>query len=67
MKNWLKDQTIVITGASSGIGRELSKLFIEKTGAHVIGIGRSEEKMKNFVAELGEKSELFSYELFDVS
>ena len=67
MKNWLKDQKIVITGASSGIGRELSRLFIEKSGAKVIGVGRSEEKMKNFVAELGANAKNFSYELFDVS
>ncbi|MBQ8468924.1 MAG: SDR family NAD(P)-dependent oxidoreductase [Clostridia bacterium] len=65
--NWLKEQTVVVSGASSGIGKELTKLFIQKANAHVIGIARNEQKMKDFVAELGESASHFSYELFDVS
>ena len=65
MKNWLSGQTVILSGASGGIGRELAKLLVLKYNAKVIGIGRSEEKMLSLKAELGEYA--FSYYLFDVS
>ena len=66
MRNWLKDKWIIISGASSGIGRELAKHFIVHYGAFVYGIGRAEEKMLSLKAELGEYADRFSYALFDV-
>ena len=66
MKNWLKDQYVVLSGASSGIGKELTKILMGKYGANVIGIGRSEQKMLALQTELGEQSSRFSYYLFDV-
>ena len=66
-KSWIDGKTILITGASSGIGRELTKKFILTNNARVIGVGRREEKFKSLIAELGDKSELFEYKLFDVS
>jgi uncharacterized oxidoreductase len=41
----LKNNTVLITGGSSGIGLELSKVFIQK-GNKVIICGRSNEKLK---------------------
>ncbi len=67
MKNWLQGKTVVLTGASRGIGRELTKIFIHKYGARVIGIGRSEEKMSSLSEELGENAINFSYRLFNVA
>ncbi len=67
MKNWLKGEWIVLSGASSGIGRELCKILIGRFGAKVIGIGRNEEKMHSLKTELGENAERFDYALFDVS
>ena len=67
MKNWIKDEWVVLSGASSGIGRELCKILIERYGAKVFGIGRNEEKMLSLKAELGENAQLFNYALFDVS
>ena len=64
MKMKLQGKTIVLTGASSGIGREMTRLFVTRYGANVIGIGRNEEKFKRLKEELGEK---FDYVLFDVS
>ena len=54
MKNWLKDEYVVLSGASGGIGRQLCKLLIESYGANVIGIGRNEQKMLSLKEELGE-------------
>lgn len=67
MRNWIKNKYVILSGASSGIGKELCRLFICKYGAHVIGIGRNEEKMLSLEKELGEHAENFSYYLFDVS
>ncbi len=67
MRNWLKENTVVLTGASSGIGRQLCKILIMRYGATVIGVGRSEEKMRSLKAELKEHASRFSYRLFDVS
>lgn len=67
MRTWLEGKTVVLTGASGGIGRELTKLLIAKYHANVIGIGRNEKKMQSLCEELGELSARFSYRLFDVS
>ena len=66
-QNWLESKTVFLTGASSGIGRELTKLLIRLYGCKVIGVGLNEEKMRSLGVELGEQSALFEYRLFDVS
>lgn len=63
----LKERTVVLTGASGGFGKEITKILVRRFGCRVIGIGRSEEKMLALRAELAPKSELFDYRLFDVS
>lgn len=67
MRNWIKDKYVILTGASSGIGRALCKILIQKYGAYVIGVGRKEEKMLSLQQELGDNADKFSYRLFDVS
>ena len=67
MRNWLQNQYVILTGASSGIGKELCLLLIRKYGVNVIGVGRNEEKMQRLVQELGDDASHFSYQLFDVS
>lgn len=67
MRNWLKGNVVVLTGASSGIGRQLCKLLILRYGAKVVGVGRNEEKMRSLETELGDYKQNFSYSLFDVS
>lgn len=67
MKNWLKDRYVIVTGASSGIGRELCKILLESYDVKVIGVGRNETKMISFLEELSPKAkENFTYRLFDV-
>lgn len=48
----LKDSKIVITGGSSGIGKETARLFIDK-GASVVITGRDEAKLKRVASEIG--------------
>lgn len=49
MKNFnLKGKNIIITGASSGIGKEIAKLCVEN-GANVGLLGRNEEALKDLV------------------
>ena len=67
MRNWLQNEYVVLTGASSGIGKELCLILIRKYGAKVIGIGRNQAKMQSLIEELGNDAEYFSYRLFDVS
>jgi short-subunit dehydrogenase len=50
----MQDKTILITGASSGIGKATAQLFAQK-GANLILIARSEEKLKSFTHELNNK------------
>ena len=66
MQNWLQNEYVVLTGASSGIGKELCLLLIRKYGAKIIGIGRNELKMQRLAQELGDDAVSFSYRLFDV-
>ena len=67
MKSWLENSSIIITGASSGIGKELAKLLIKKYSCYVLGVGRNEKNLKTFKEELGENSEKFEYIAKDVS
>ena len=67
MKNWLQNKTVVITGASGGIGFSLAKNLIEKFNCKVIGIARNEEKLLKNLELLGDKKCNFTYKLFDVS
>ena len=67
MKYDLNKRTVVLTGASGGFGREITKLMILRHGCRVIGIGRNEDKMAARKEELKDRKELFSYKLFDVS
>ncbi|MGH9840526.1 MAG: SDR family oxidoreductase [Blastocatellia bacterium] len=47
----LRGTTVVITGATSGIGRETALEFV-KAGARVVVAGRREERLKELVAEI---------------
>ena len=67
MKNWVYHSNVIITGSSSGIGFYLTKILIEKYGCNVLGIARSEDKLKEQKLALNEHSEKFSYFVADVS
>jgi 3-oxoacyl-[acyl-carrier protein] reductase len=48
----IKNSHVLITGGSSGIGKETAKQFIAK-GATVVITGRDETKLKNVATEIG--------------
>jgi NAD(P)-dependent dehydrogenase (short-subunit alcohol dehydrogenase family) len=51
----IRGTTVVITGATSGIGRETALEFV-RSGARVVVAGRREERLKALVAEIESKS-----------
>lgn len=57
--------TAVITGASSGIGREIARILLVRYGYRVIGVGRSEEKFCAFAQSLGDAADRLCWRLFD--
>lgn len=67
MSKWIDNKCVIISGASSGMGKELTKRLIEEHNCFVIGIARNKEKMETLVEELGSKKCQFTYQLFDVS
>ncbi len=52
---WFKGKTVVITGASSGIGEGLTKKLIEEYDCRVIGVARNVERLNNLKNSLGNK------------
>jgi short-subunit dehydrogenase len=64
---WIYGKTIIITGASSGIGRALTCKLVKEHNCRVIGIGQSEAKMKSLIDELSYQHDAFRYKIFDVS
>lgn len=66
-KNWLENKTVIVTGASSGMGKGITEKLIKEHGCTVLGVARSEKKMEALVDELGVYADKFSYQLFDVS
>lgn len=62
----LEGATVVVTGASSGIGKEIVRLLLEKYRCKVVGIGRDKRKFEAFVSTLGTLKDRFSYCMFDV-
>ena len=66
-KCYLQNKTVVISGASGGIGFSVAKMLIEKYNCKIIGIARNEKKLLTAIETLGEKKSNFSYRIFDVS
>lgn len=50
-ENWLQDSTVIVTGSSRGIGREIAGQCAEQ-GANVVVNGRSRESVREVVEEM---------------
>lgn len=66
-KTHLINKTVVISGASGGLGFAIAKLLIEKYNCKIIGIARNKQKIESAIETLGDKKSNFSYYLFDVA
>lgn len=66
--SWIENKTVIVTGASSGIGAYIAAELVREYNCRVIGIGRDENAMKSMIKEkLTYYCDNFSYQLFDVS
>ena len=65
--NWLNNKTVIVTGASSGIGRGITIKLIKEYNCTVFAVARNEEKMRRLARELGSDAKKLSYRLFDIS
>lgn len=65
MKYRLNGKTVIVTGAGGGLGFALVKRLIEGYNCRVIGVGRTEEKLREAKARLTGGS--FDYMAFDVT
>ncbi len=63
----LKGKKVILSGISSGIGKEITRILIEEYDCEVYGIARNEEKILNFKNQLSKPQNLVGYSLFDVS
>ncbi len=66
-RKWLQNATVIISGASGGLGFAITKRLIDKYNCKVIGIARNEEKLLKNREALGDKKDNFTYRLFDVT
>ncbi|WP_103665494.1 SDR family oxidoreductase [Gracilimonas amylolytica] len=62
----LKSKVAIVTGASSGIGAEFSKMLVEN-GAEVYGLARSKDKLDRLHKELGHQFHPVSMDITDAS
>ena len=62
----LQGKTVIITGASSGLGRECA-LTCSNMGAKVVALGRNEERLNELKNNLkGEGHSVWSFDLTDL-
>lgn len=61
----LEGKTIVVTGASSGIGRQCA-IDCAKMGAKIIAIGRNQERLDETVIEMEGNGVSYSYDLSNI-
>lgn len=63
----LDKKSVIITGASDGIGRALTERLVLRHDCMVLGVARSRDKLESVKAALGERAENFSFVCADVT
>lgn len=58
----LEGKTILVTGASSGIGRQCA-IDCSKMGAKVVAVGRNQERLNSVISEIGGQGMSYSFDL----
>lgn len=64
---WFDYSTVILTGASSGIGKDLAIRLVKDHGCNIIGIARNVERLEGVKEELGCLGHKFTYYSMDVS
>jgi 3-oxoacyl-[acyl-carrier protein] reductase len=67
MKFDFKDQTVIVTGGSLGLGKSFTKIFLENGAKVYATYASNEEAAKNLVTECGEQSKNLVTVKFDVA
>ena len=67
MKYKLDGKTVILTGASSGIGKEIALKLIKDFSCTVIAIARNEERLLKVKSELGDHGDKYIVRPFDAS
>jgi NAD(P)-dependent dehydrogenase (short-subunit alcohol dehydrogenase family) len=62
----IREQVVVITGASSGIGREAALQFAQR-GAKLVAAARNEQALQSLVQSIEQKGGQATYQVCDVS
>jgi short-subunit dehydrogenase len=62
--DWLYGRNVVLTGCSTGMGKEVLLILVKKYGCNVMGVARQKQKLDALKEELGDK---FSYRRFNIS
>ena len=65
MARSLKDRVVLITGASSGLGRAFA-LALAREGAKVFAVARREDRLRELVREIGDAGGDAAYHVADV-
>ena len=63
-KKWLYGRNVVLTGCSTGMGKEVLMILVKKYGCNVMGVARNKAKLDELKEQLGDK---FSYRRFNIS
>lgn len=59
--NFLQQKTVLITGATSGIGKSVTELLAKKE-CKLVCIGRNKERLENLKKEIGNNISFYSFE-----
>ena len=63
----LNGKKIIISGFSSGIGGELTKILTNEFNCEIVGIARNEAKALSFIKALKKPELIRDFSLFDVA
>lgn len=59
-RSWIKGCNVVLSGCSTGIGKEMARILVNKEGCNIFGIARNVAKLEALKEELGDKFQFVS-------